>query len=51
MYGIYKGKKCRVAKISTFYRVISSEKEEGFEEVSNIFIAEYDKGQLNVVTY
>lgn len=26
-------------------------KEEGFEEVSNIFIAEYDKGQLNVVTY
>ena len=25
-------------------------KEEGFEEVSNIFIAEYDKGQLNVVT-
>ena len=24
---------------------------EGFEEVSNIFIAEYDKGQLNVVTY
>ena len=26
-------------------------KEEGFEDVSNIFIAEYDKGQLNVVTY
>ena len=26
-------------------------KQEGFEEVSNIFIAEYDKGQLNVVTY
>jgi len=26
-------------------------KEEGFQEVSNIFIAEYDKGQLNVVTY
>ncbi len=26
-------------------------KEEGFEEVSNIFIAEYDKGQLNVVIY
>ena len=26
-------------------------KEEGFEEVSNIFIAEYDKGQLNIVTY
>ena len=26
-------------------------KEEGFEEVSNIFIAEYDKGQLNVITY
>ena len=26
-------------------------KEEGFEEVSNIFIAEYDKGHLNVVTY
>ena len=26
-------------------------KEEGFEDVSNIFIAEYDKGQLNIVTY
>ena len=26
-------------------------KEEGFQEVSNIFIAEYDNGQLNVVTY
>ena len=26
-------------------------KQEGFEEVSNIFIAEYDKGQLNVVIY
>ena len=26
-------------------------KQEGFEEVSNIFIAEYDKGQLHVVTY
>ena len=26
-------------------------KEEGFEDVSNIFIAEYDNGQLNVVTY
>ena len=26
-------------------------KQEGFEEVSNIFIAEYDKGQLNIVTY
>ena len=26
-------------------------KQEGFEEVSNIFIAEYDKGHLNVVTY
>ena len=26
-------------------------KQEGFEEVSNIFIAEYDKGQLNVVNY
>lgn len=26
-------------------------KQEGFQEVSNIFIAEYDKGQLNVVTY
>ncbi len=26
-------------------------KEEGFEEVSNIFIAEYDKGEINVVTY
>ena len=36
MYGIYKGKKYRVAKISTFYRVISSEKEEGFEEYINI---------------
>ena len=36
MYGIYKGKKCRVAKISTFYRVISSKKEEGFEEYIDI---------------
>lgn len=26
-------------------------KEEGFEDVSTIFIAEYDKGQLNIVTY
>ena len=37
MYGIYKGKKYRVAKISTFYRVISREKEEGFEEYIDIF--------------
>ena len=36
MYGIYKGKKYRVAKISTFYRVISGEKEEGFEEYIDI---------------
>ena len=36
MDGIYKGKKYRVAKISTFYRVISSEKEEGFEEYIDI---------------
>ena len=36
MYGIYKGKKYRVAKISTFYRVISREKEEGFEEYIDI---------------
>ena len=36
MQGIYKGKKYRVAKISTFYRVISKEKEEGFEEYINI---------------
>ena len=34
MDGIYKGKKYRVAKISTFYRVISREKEEGFESLS-----------------
>ena len=31
--------------------LIEALKQEGFEEVSNIFIAEYDKGQLNVVTY
>ena len=31
--------------------LIEKLKEEGFEEVSNIFIAEYDKGQLNIVTY
>jgi len=31
--------------------LIEKLKEEGFEEVSNIFIAEYDKDQLNVVTY
>ena len=37
MDGIYKGKKYRVAKISTFYRVISREKEEGFEEYIDIF--------------
>ena len=37
MQGIYKGKKYRVAKISTFYRVISREKEEGFEEYIDIF--------------
>ena len=24
---------------------------EGFENVSDIFIAEYDKGEINVVTY
>jgi hypothetical protein len=36
MDGIYKGKKYRVAKISTFYRVISGEKEEGFEEYIDI---------------
>ena len=36
MDGIYKGKKYRVAKISTFYRVISREKEEGFEEYIDI---------------
>lgn len=36
MQGIYKGKKYRVAKISTFYRVISREKEEGFEEYIDI---------------
>ena len=36
MQGIYKGKKYRVAKISTSYRVISKEKEEGFEEYINI---------------
>ena len=36
MYGIYKGKEYRVAKISTFYRVISGEKEEGFEEYIDI---------------
>ena len=36
MYGIYKGKKYRVAKISTFYRVISGEKEEGFKEYIDI---------------
>ena len=36
MYGIYKGKKYRVAKGSTFYRVISGEKEEGFEEYIDI---------------
>lgn len=36
MYAIYKGKKYRVAKISTFYRVISREKEEGFEEYIDI---------------
>ena len=36
MYGIYKGKKYRVAKISTFYRVISGEKAEGFEEYIDI---------------
>ena len=36
MYGIYKGKKYRVAKILTFYRVISGEKEEGFEEYIDI---------------
>ena len=26
-------------------------KKEGFEDVSDIFIAEYDKGEINVVTY
>ena len=36
MDGIYKGKKYRVAKISTFYRVISGKKEEGFEEYIDI---------------
>ena len=37
MDGIYKGKKYRVAKISTFYWVIRGEKEEGFEEYIDIF--------------
>lgn len=26
-------------------------KKEGFDDVSDIFIAEYDKGEINVVTY
>ena len=25
--------------------------EEGYDNVADIFIAEYDKGQINVVTY
>ena len=26
-------------------------KEQGYEEVGNIFLAEYDKGNINVITY
>jgi len=47
MYGIYKGKKCRVAKISTFYRVISSKKEEGFEKRPDIFVKDVDIHELD----
>lgn len=31
--------------------LIDELKQEGYEDVNNIFIAEYDKGKLNVVTY
>lgn len=37
MYGIYKGKKYRVAKDSTSFWLVSQEKEEGFEEYIDIF--------------
>ena len=36
MYGIYKGKKYRVAKDSTSFWLVSREKEEGFEEYIDI---------------
>ena len=36
MYGIYKGKKYRVAKDSTSFWLVSKEKEEGFEEYIDI---------------
>ena len=36
MYGIYKGKKYRVAKDSTSFWLVSQEKEEGFEEYIDI---------------
>ena len=31
--------------------LIDELKKEGFDDVSDIFIAEYDKGEINVVTY
>lgn len=31
--------------------LMSELQKEGFENVSDIFIAEYDKGEINVVTY
>ena len=31
--------------------LIAESKKNGYEDVSDIFITEYDKGELNVVTY
>ena len=49
--GIYSIKNVKRAVIEQNGQLMSTLKEMGYKDIKNIFLAEYDKGQLHIVEY